>query len=304
MPLPQRDCKPVKPPPFAYVAATSVAEAVAALAAQNGEAKVIAGGQSLVPMLNFRLLAPSALVDINGIKELDYIEDSDGGLRIGALTRHYTMLTSPKVAAAFPIVSEVMRHVAHLAIRNRGTIGGSLSHADPAAELPMMAVLLDATLTLAGPDGEREVAAQDFFDGALTTVLAEDELLTMITLPPLPAGHGWGFHEFAQRAGDFALAAAAAIFTVADGKATNLRLAVMGVDENPARIGAAEAALEGQPVSDDTIAAAVAAVRDAVDPPEDLHGSADYRRHVVGGLMERAIRDAWQRGNDASGGGA
>ena len=286
----------MKPPPFAYVAATSVAEAVAALAAHDGEAKVIAGGQSLVPMLNFRLLAPSALVDINGIAELDFVEPTaDGGLRIGALTRHYTMLTSPEVAAAFPVVSEAMRHVAHLAIRNRGTIGGSLSHADPAAELPMMAVLLDATLTLAGPNGERDLAAADFFDGALTTVLAEDELLTTITLPPLPDGHGWGFHEFAQRAGDFALAAAAAVLTIDDGKAANVRLAVMGVDENPARITAAEAALDGQAVTDEAIAAAVAAVRAAVDPPEDLHGSAAYRRHVVGGMAERAIRDAWER---------
>ncbi len=301
MPALQGNCKTVKPPPFEYVAATSVAEAVAALAAHNGEAKVIAGGQSLVPMLNFRLLAPSALVDINGIAALDFIEKTEaGGLRIGALTRHYALLTSADVAAAFPVISEAMRHVAHLAIRNRGTIGGSLSHADPAAELPMMAVLLDATLTVVGPAGERQVAAADFFDGALTTVLAEDELLTEIALPPLPAGHAWGFHEFARRAGDFALAAAAAILTIEDGDAAKVRLAVMGVDETPSRIAAAEAALNGQPVTDESIAAAVAAIRDAVDPPDDLHGSAGYRRHLVGGLMERAIRDALGRAAGAA----
>ena len=295
----------MKPPPFTYVAATSVAEAVAALAAHDGEAKVIAGGQSLVPMLNFRLLAPAALVDINGIRELDFVDaTADGGLRIGALTRHYTLLTSPDVAERFPVLGEAMRHVAHLAIRNRGTIGGSLSHADPAGELPMMVTLLDATLTVAGPGGERQLPAADFFDGALTTVLAEDELLTTITLPPLPQPHGWGFHEFAQRAGDFALAAAAVVLTVDDGAAANVRLAVMGVDENPSRIAAAEAALVGQPVSDDTIAAAAAAVREAVDPPEDLHGSATYRRHLVGGLVERAIRDAWARATGNAGGAA
>ena len=291
----------MKPPPFAYVAATSVAEAVAALAAHDGEAKVIAGGQSLMPMLNFRLLAPAALVDINGIAELDFIAATDdGGLKIGALTRHATLMTAPEVAAGYPVLAEAMRHVAHLAIRNRGTIGGSLSHADPAAELPMMAVLLDAALTLEGPGGSRTVAAADFFDGALTTVLAEDELLTAVTLPPLPPGHGWGFHEFAQRAGDFALAAAAATMTAHDGKAANVRLAVMGVGENPSRIADAEAALNGKPVDDAAIAAAVAAVRGAVDPPEDLHGSADYRRHLVGGMVERALRDAWRRAGGAA----
>lgn len=291
----------MKPPPFAYVAATSVAEAIAALAAHDGEAKVIAGGQSLMPMLNFRLLAPTALVDINGIAALDFIEKTAaGGLSIGALTRHATLMAAPEVADAYPVLAEAMRHVAHLAIRNRGTIGGSLSHADPAAELPMMAVLLDATLTLEGPAGARAVAAADFFDGALTTVLAEDELLTTIALPALPDGHGWGFHEFAPRAGDFALAAAAVVLTAENGAAADVRLAVMGVDENPSRIAAAEAALAGQPVDDETIAAAVAAVRDAVDPPEDLHGSTDYRRHLVGGMVERALRDAWTRAGGAA----
>ena len=291
----------MKPPPFAYVAAASVAEAIAALAAHDGEAKLIAGGQSLMPMLNFRLLAPSALVDINGIAELDVIETTAaGGLKIGALTRHATLMAAPEVAAGYPVLAEAMRHVAHLAIRNRGTIGGSLSHADPAAELPMMAVLLDATLTLEGPDGAREVAAADFFDGALSTVLADDELLTAVALPPLPQPHGWGFHEFAPRAGDFALAAAAAILTIDEGKAATVRLTVMGVDETPARIAEAEAAVTGKAVEDDTIAAAVAAVRAAVDPPEDLHGSADYRRHLVGGLVARALQDAWMRAGGAA----
>jgi len=289
----------MKPPAFDYVRATSLDEALAALAAHDGEAKVIAGGQSLVPMLNFRLLAPSALIDINGVSELDFIrEEEGGGLLIGALTRHHRLMTAPSVRDRFPVLAEAMRHVAHLAIRNRGTIGGSLSHADPAAELPMMAMLLDATLKLTGPSGSRNIAAADFFDGALATVMNEDEILTEVKLPGLPQATGWGFHEYAQRAGDFALAAVAATLTSADGHAADVRLAVTGVDETPLRIAGAEAALGGRPIDAEGIAAAVAEVRAAVQPTDDLHGSADYRRHLVGGLVARALKDAWRRARE------
>ena len=292
----------MKSPAFDYVRPTSVAEALAALTAHEGGAKVIAGGQSLVPMLNFRLLAPTVLVDINGIAELDFIrEEAGGGLLIGALTRHHRLMTSPAVRHRFPVLAEAMRHVAHLAIRNRGTIGGSLSHADPAAELPMMAVLLDATLTLTGPSGNRDIAASDFFEGALTTVLAEDELLTGVNLPALPPGAGWGFHEYARRAGDFALAAAGATLAAADDRAVDVRLAVTGVEQTPRRLSAAEAALDGRPVDAESIAAAVAEVRAAIDPIDDLHGSAEYRRHLVGGLVARALKDAWRRARDKPG---
>ena len=289
----------MKPPAFDYVRATSLDEALAALAAHDGEAKVIAGGQSLVPMLNFRLLAPSALIDINGVAELDFIrEEEGGGLLIGALTRHHRLMTALSVRERFPVLAEAMRHVAHLAIRNRGTIGGSLSHADPAAELPMMAMLLDATLKLTGPSGSRNIAAADFFDGALATIMTEDEILTEVKLPGLPPATGWGFHEYAQRAGDFALAAVAATLTSADGHAADVRLAVTGVDETPLRIAGAEAALAGRPVDAESIAAAVAEVRAAVQPTDDLHGSADYRRHLVGGLIARALKDAWRRARE------
>lgn len=289
----------MKPPAFDYVRATSLDEALAALAAHDGEAKVIAGGQSLVPMLNFRLLAPSALIDINGVSELDFIrEEEGGGLLIGALTRHHRLMTAPSVRDRFPVLAEAMRHVAHLAIRNRGTIGGSLSHADPAAELPMMAMLLDATLKLTGPSGSRNIAAADFFDGALATVMNEDEILTEVKLPGLPQATGWGFHEYAQRAGDFALAAVAATLTSADGHAADVRLAVTGVDETPLRIAGAEAALGGRPIDAEGIAAAVAEVRAAVQPTDDLHASADYRRHLVGGLVARALKDAWRRARE------
>lgn len=294
----------MKPPPFAYEAPTSVADAVALLAKHDGEAKIIAGGQSLTPMLNFRLLAPEVLVDINRIQGLgDIIDDGQGGLTVGALVRHFQLETSDLVADRFPVLSAAMRHVAHLAIRNRGTIGGSLSHADPAAELPMIVQLLNGTLTIVGPKGERLVRAAEFFDGALTTVLADDEIVTEIALPALPPGTGWGFEEVARRAGDFAMACAAVTLTPANGLVGEARVSVMGVHDRAIRIPDAETVLTGSGVDDDTIAAALAAVRTTVEPDDDLHASADFRRHLIGVLAERAIGAAWRRamGRRASG---
>src|SRR5271169_2364060 len=218
----------MKPPVFDYVAATSVEGAIAALAAAGGDGKILAGGQSLMLMLNFRLLRPSVLVDINGIADLAFIEETADSVRVGALTRHYNIETSPVIAQNFPVVAAAMTHVAHLAIRNRGTIGGSLSHGDPAAELPMLALLLDATLDIASPSGRRTVAARDFFLGALTVALASDEMVTRIVFPKLPPATGWGFAEVARRSGDFALAAVAATLTVADGVIKDARIAMTG----------------------------------------------------------------------------
>src|SRR5262245_41642639 len=184
----------MKPAAFEYVVAESVEAAVASLAAAGGDARIIAGGQSLVPMLNFRLLRPAILVDINRIPDLAYVREDARAIRIGALTRHHQLETSPVIARHLPVLSEAMKHVAHLAIRNRGTIGGSLAHADPAAELPMMAVLLDAELRVASAAGERVVKARDFFLDALTVDLA-DEIVTEITLPKLAPNTGWGFEE-------------------------------------------------------------------------------------------------------------
>jgi carbon-monoxide dehydrogenase medium subunit len=287
----------MKPPPFEYVVADSVDAAVAALS--GGEGKIIAGGQSLVPMLNFRLLRPAILVDINRIAELAFIEDGEDAIRIGALTRHHRLETSPVVAKTFPVISAAMAHVAHLAIRNRGTIGGSLSHADPAAELPMLALLLDATLTIASPAGRRAVAARDFFLGALSVDLAADEIVTEIAFPKLPAGTGWGFEEVARRHGDFALAAVAATLTVSDGRITQARIAMTGVDETAKRAGDAEAMLVGQALEPVLRDAIIDAVRSSVTPNTDLHASADYRRHLVGVLAGRALAAAWQRARGA-----
>jgi carbon-monoxide dehydrogenase medium subunit len=285
----------MKPPPFDYVQPTTVDEAISILSAHRSDAKVLAGGQSLVPMLNFRLLSPNILVDINGIASLDFIEETDdGGLRVGALSRHFQVMTSPSIRDRFPILSDAMRYVAHHAIRNRGTIGGSLSHADPSAELPMMVVLLDATLMLFGPNGIRGVSASEFFSGALTTVMNEDEILTEIMLPPAAVA-GWSFQEYAPRAGDYALAAVGVTLSAKDGKAADSKIAVAGVGETPIRIVEAEAALNGRAIDSASIADAIAAVRTHVTPFDDLHASAAYRLHLVGGLTGRAIEEAWGR---------
>lgn len=285
----------MKPPPFDYVRADSVVHAVSLLAGAGGDGKLLAGGQSLMPMLNFRLLAPAVLIDINRIAGLDAIAATADGLRIGALVRHRKLEASPTVRDSFPIITAAMQHVAHLAIRSRGTIAGSLSHADPAAELPMLALLLDARITVAGPDGERVIEARDFFAGALTTTLADDEMVTAVDLPALPAGAGWGFEEVARRLGDFALAAVAVVMTLRDGRADEVRIAVAGAGETPLRLATAERLVAGESLTPSLLAAAAAAAAGDIDPMTDLHGSADYRRHLVGVLMRRALDAAWQR---------
>lgn len=290
----------MKPPAFEYFAAESVEEAVSLLAKHGDEAKVIAGGQSLVPMLNFRLLSPSVIVDINGIAGLDQIEDCNGGLKIGALTRHFSLETSQAVKKRFPVLSAAMLHVAHLAIRNRGTIGGSLSHADPAAELPTIAVLLDAKITVVRSGGERVIDAGDFFESALNSALEDDEIVTQIEFPALPARTGWGFHEFTRRSGDFGLAGVAATMTRSGKRAAHVRIALLGVDETPIRATEAESLLNDSEFGTDGVRAAVEAARELVEPIDDLHASADYRRHLVGILTERALTSAWRRASSVN----
>jgi carbon-monoxide dehydrogenase medium subunit len=290
----------MKPPAFDYIAADSVAMAVAALAGAGDDAKIIAGGQSLVPMLNFRMLRPSILVDINRIAGLDAIEETSGAIRVGALTRHYQLETSPLVARHLPVLSCAMTHVAHLAIRNRGTIGGSLAHADPAAELPMMALLLDAELRVASASGERTVAARDFFLGALTVDLAAGEIITGILLPKLPPRTGWGFAEVARRHGDFALAAVAATLTVSGGAIEQARIALTGVGVTPLRITEAERLLTGRALTTELTNRVTEAVRATIEPESDLHASSDYRRHLAGVLTGRALATAWRRAHESA----
>jgi len=285
----------MKPASFEYIVADSLEMAAAALAEAGPDAKIIAGGQSLVPMLNFRLLRPSILVDINPIAGLAFVAETANAIRVGALTRHHQLETSPVIARHMPVLSCAMTHVAHLAIRNRGTIGGSLAHGDPAAELPMMALLLDAELHVAATAGKRTIAARDFFLDALTVDLGPDDIVTEIALPKLPPGTGWGFEEVARRHGDFALAAVAVTLTVSDGTIAQARIALTGVGPTALRAETAESRLIGHPLEADMTSSAIDAVRAAIEPETDLHASADYRRHLAGVLTGRALAAAWRR---------
>jgi CO/xanthine dehydrogenase FAD-binding subunit len=286
----------MKPAAFEYLQPRNLAEAIAMLGRYGGEAKLLAGGQSLVPLLNFRLLRPAALIDINRIAGLDRSDwRPDTGLRIGALTRHHALETSPIVAREFPVISAAMTHVAHLAIRNRGTIGGSLAHADPAAELAMLALLLDAEIVSESARGSRVLPAKAFLVGALLTALADDEMITEVRFPPLPPGSGWDFREFAQRSGDFAIAAAGVILALHEGRVTQARLALMGVGETAVRASEAEALLLGERYQPAVVSAAAARARAAISPHSDLRASADYRRHLVGVLVEQGLTAAFAR---------
>jgi CO/xanthine dehydrogenase FAD-binding subunit len=289
----------VKPAPFRYLAAHSRDEALAALHAEGAEAKLLAGGQSLMPLANFRLLRPSVLIDINRIPRLGEIVRTSQGLRIGALARHVAVETSPLVAASFPVLAQAMTQVAHPTIRNRGTFGGSLAHADPAAELPMLALLLEARLAIASVRGERTSGLREFLRGPLATSLAPDEMLIAIDLPAPTPGTGWGFAEVARRHGDFALAAAAATLRAEGGVVAGARIALTGVGDTALLVPAAAAALDGRVPDAAAIDACAAAVRAAVTPMTDLHASAEYRRHLAGVLAARAIAQAWRRAGGA-----
>ena len=291
----------MKPPEFRYVAARSIDEAIAALAKEGADAKVLAGGQSLAPMMNLRLAHPSLLVDVNRIPGLSEIRAEGGAVKIGALARHRAIETSPLVRERHPLLAAAATEVGHLAIRNRGTFGGSLAHNDPAAEFPMIALLLDATITVKGPNGPRRIAAKDFFVSIFTCSLEEAEIVTEVEIPDLPARTAWGFEELSRRPGDFAIAAVGATVTMKNGTCESARIAMAGVGPKPLRSPGAEKLLAGRTLDDDAVAKAAAAVRDDSDPTSDLQGSADYRRHVVEVLAARALRSACRRVGVASG---
>lgn len=287
----------MKPAPFRYLAPRSVDEVVALLGEHAGEARVLAGGQSLVPLMNMRLATPAALLDVNRLPDLAYVRAWDGGIAIGALTRDSQLEHSPEAAARLPMLVEASRLVGHPAIRNRSTVGGSVAHADPAAELPAALLALDAQVVARGPRGERVIAVADFFQGYLQTALDPDELLVELRVPGLPAGAGSTFVEFARREGDYAIAGvAAAVALAGDGTIADARLALCAVGPTALRASAAEALLRGQRPGPEAWAAAAEAVQAAiVEPPSDLHGSADYRRHLAGVLTRRALAAAAAR---------
>jgi carbon-monoxide dehydrogenase medium subunit len=283
----------MKPAPFDYMAAETAQEAVAALAQHGDEAKVLAGGQSLVPMLNLRLARPAVVVDINAAKELDYLRESDGRVHVGAIRRQAAVERWAR--ERLPLVATALRHVGHLAIRNRGTVVGSVAHADPASELPALLLCLDGEVVARSPRGERVIPAGALYRAPLTTSLAADELCTeaRFTLPRPEAG--WGFEEVARRHGDFALVGAAALLWLAGDRVAGARLAFFGVGGTPTRGTAAETALTGQTLSTEAIRAASGAAAAALRPEGDIHASARYRRDVAAVLAERALVDAWKR---------
>jgi carbon-monoxide dehydrogenase medium subunit len=285
----------VKPPAFEYVAVASTEEAVAQLAAHGDDARLLAGGQSLMPILNMRLATPGRLVDLNRVRTLSYIVERAGGVAIGAMTRQRTVERSEFVAAAVPLLAEALPWVGHTAIRNRGTIGGSLAHADPAAELPAVAVCLDARLTVRGEAGERTLAAREFFRGYLTTALAPTELLTEVWFPSALPGSGAAWIEFARRHGDYALVGVAAVVTLEGSTVRRASLAVTGVDGVPVRAVDAERLLIGAPLSAESMAAAAESVRRTLEPHADIHATAAYRRHLAGVLTVRALTRAGDR---------
>ncbi len=287
----------MKPAAFAYHRPDSVEGALALLAEHGYDAKLLAGGQSLVPAMNFRLAAPAVLIDLNRIPGLDQIAESGGGVRIGAMVRQRTAERSEAVAARAPLVAETLPFVAHAQIRNRGTMGGSIAHADPAAEMPAVMLALGARFHLRGPAGARVVAADDFFTGLFGTALEPEEMLVEIEIPAAPPRTGIAFDELSRRHGDFALAGVAASVQVdAEGRCTAARIALLSVGDGPVLAAGAAAALAGQLPSAEAIrAAAHAAAQADIDPPGDIHASPAYRRQLVEVLVGRVLPRAFER---------
>ena len=288
----------MKPAPFKYYAPTTVEVALAHLAEHGYDAKVLAGGQSLIPTMNFRLSQPSVLVDLNKVSALSYIRpNGDGGVYLGAMARHSQVEHSDLVTARAPLVHQTMPHVAHPQIRNRGTFGGSIAHADPAAELAAVSVALKARFRLCSQAGERWVQADDFFIGPFATVLEPAELLVEIALPPMPPRSGWSFYETTRRHNDFALVGVAAVVTLDEaGLCQQARLVFLSVGEGPVEAHQAAEALQGQAPTPEAIrAAAETAASSDVDPGSDIHASAAYRRQLASVLARRALEQAFDR---------
>jgi len=290
----------MKPAPFKYYAPSTVDEALAHLAEHGWDAKVLAGGQSLIPLLNFRLAQPSVLVDLNNVSELLYIRPDDGGLLLGAMTRQSQVEHDALVAERAPLVHEVMPQIAYPQIRTRGTFGGSLAHADPSAELVAVSMVLNARLRLRSQAGERWVPADEFFVGLFTTVLEPDELLVEVALPPMPPRSGWAFLEVSRRHHDFCLAGVAVLVTLDEqGQCEQARLVFLSVGDGPVDARQAAETLVGQAPTPELIrAAAEKAASDEIDPGSDIHASAEYRRHLSEVLARRALTQAFERASN------
>jgi aerobic carbon-monoxide dehydrogenase medium subunit len=282
----------MKLPPFDYEAPRTVAEAIDLLAEQLDEASVLAGGQSLIPLLALRLARPAVIIDINGIDELSGMSATAGWLAIGAMTREYVAENSKVVADTVPLLAAALPLIGHEAIRSRGTIGGSLAHADAAAELPAVARALDAEFVVRGPSGERVIPAAQWFEGYLTTARGPDELLLEVRFPTAGRGTGVSFQEVARRHGDFAIVGLAVSLELSDGMISDARLAFAGISDVPVRASAAEDLLVGERPSAELFDEAARLATGDIDPPADLHGSSDYRKAVAAAIARRGLRAA------------
>lgn len=291
----------MKPAPFAYFAPPNLEVALTLLQEHGYDGKILAGGQSLIPAMNFRLAQPAVLIDINKLHTLSYVEpDAQGGLRIGALTRQRTLERSAHVAARAPLLHATMPHIAHVQIRNRGTLGGSLAHADPAAELPAVMVALDARFRLQSVRGERWVSAAEFYVGLFATALEPDELLAEITIPPLPPRTGWAIQELARRHGDYAIVGVAATLTLDGvGRCQAAQLVYLSVGEGPTVAHSASAALRGQAPTPSAIAEAARSAAHEIEPLGDIHATPAYRRQLIDVLGRRALAEATRRAQAA-----
>jgi carbon-monoxide dehydrogenase medium subunit len=291
----------LKPAPFAYHPVTTIAEATSLLAELAEDGRILAGGQSLLPLMNFRLAQPEHLVDINPVEELAYVRRGDGNVHVGAMTRQATVERSEEARRATPLLADALRYVAHPPIRHRGTVVGSIAHADPAAELPAVALALGARITAASSSGERSIEADDFFLGPFETALRPGELLTEVSFPVAVHGSGHGFSEFARRHGDFAIAGAAAVVELEGGRIRSARIALCGVGPRPLRASAAEERLTSEVPDAEVIRAAADAAVEDLRPGEDIHGSSDYRVQVARVQVRRAISAAVERARGGSG---
>jgi CO/xanthine dehydrogenase FAD-binding subunit len=285
----------LKPAPFEYVAPHSVEEALAALQQSMPDGRILAGGQSLMPLLNLRLTKPKILVDLNGVSGLEGIRETAEGLSIGAMTRQSSVERASVVRERCPILAEAIRHIGHVAIRHRGTIGGSLVHADPAAELPAVALALDAKFEVARDGIDRTIPAEEFFIDYLTTALAPEEILRAIVYPIVRPSSGYALEEITRRHGDFAIVGVVAIVELDDaGKIADARVALFGVAPTAVRARQSERALIGREPNDDAMLDAAALVEDVLDPPGDIHASRAYRKHVAAVLTARVLKRAVQ----------
>jgi CO/xanthine dehydrogenase FAD-binding subunit len=291
----------MKPASFKYVAAASLDHALALKAEHGDEARFLAGGQSLIPAMNFRLARPEVLIDINGLTELSGIDRSEAGrLRVGALTRYRSLERDADFLGACPLFADALPHIAHPQIRNRGTIGGNLSHADPASELPALAVAMQAEMGITSATGERRVPASEFFVGLLTTDLGSDEMLVDITFPARRPRSGACFMEIARRRGDFAIAGVAALVSLDDERrCAEVRISLCGVGETPVDASGAASTIVGHRLTGEAIEAVAGRVQQSIEPSGNVHASADYQRHVAGVLTQRVLRTAHQRAGHA-----